>query len=220
MVITPIMSRKKLFLAVGFSALLGLQLGGAAQDAPGSPSLPLTRASKLIPLPLVRQATEYTCGTAAVLSVLAYFGDSYFEAALAKQLATNSRTGTYYKRIIEFARAHGYDVTANSAMTIAALKQCIDEGAPVICLVQAWSGKTVDYGKDVTDGHYVVAVGYDSQDIYFMDPWSLGSYTYLPYADLEARWHDVQKGTRIEHLGIALKKDKAILDAQVARKMQ
>jgi predicted double-glycine peptidase len=220
MVITQIMSRLKLSLSISLVALFGLKSAGVAQDAPSIQPLSVSQASKLIRLPLIRQATEYTCGTAAVLSVLAYFGDSYFEDALAKQLATNSRTGTYYKRIIEFGRAHGYSVQADSAMTVDALKQFIDEGTPVICLIQAWAGKTVDYGSDVKDGHYVVAVGYDSQNIYFMDPWSLGNLTYLSYGELLSRWHDVQKGTRIEHLGIAIRKDKPALDMQAVRKMQ
>jgi len=38
--------------------------------------------------------------------------------------------------------------------------------------------------------HYVVAVGYDQDNIYFMDPATIGNYTYFPIPEFLERWHD------------------------------
>jgi predicted double-glycine peptidase len=59
------------------------------------------------------------------------------------------------------------------------------------------------YATGYDEGHYVVAVGYDSQNFYFMDPATLGNYTYIPTAEFASRWHDSdQVGKKLEHFGI------------------
>ncbi len=55
-------------------------------------------------------------------------------------------------------------------------------------------GKTGQLAEDWGDGHYAVAVGYDQQNIYLMDPSILGNYGYILiyiYSDrnaLESEW--------------------------------
>ena len=39
-------------------------------------------------------------------------------------------------------------------------------------------------------GHWVVAIGYNKDNIFFMDPSTSGNYTYIPKDKLVARWHD------------------------------
>jgi hypothetical protein len=51
--------------------------------------------------------------------------------------------------------------------------------------IQAWvdnnDGKfPIDWKNLWDDGHYCVAVGYDEERIFFMDPSTLGHYTYIP----------------------------------------
>jgi predicted double-glycine peptidase len=46
--------------------------------------------------------------------------------------------------------------------------------------MQAWSDPIVDYTNNFDDGHFVVAIGYDLNYIYFEDPWILGSIAYIP----------------------------------------
>ena len=49
------------------------------------------------------------------------------------------------------------------------LEGFIDKKKPVICLIQAWNGDSdYDYSKDWEDGHYVIAIGYDKNNIYFI----------------------------------------------------
>ena len=100
-------------------------------------------------------------------------------------------------------------------MTIAELTRRIDAGSPVICLIQAWWADAKghveprhDYADEWESGHYVIAVGYDRERIYFMDPSLAGNYGYIPRRDLDARWHDVDvrqgNAVRYEHAGIVV----------------
>jgi len=58
---------------------------------------------------------------------------------------------------------------------------------PVILLLQAWKDEddSTPYAVDFDDGHYVVAIGYDQQYIYFEDPWIIGSIAYMSYLELQ-----------------------------------
>lgn len=159
---------------------------------------------KLIKVPLTRQATDYTCGAAAVQSVIGYYGDNIRESALAKELRTNAAVGTGYQNILAFAKRHGYKVSVYKDCTIIALEKLIDNGLPVICLIQAWPERKVNYATDWEDGHYVVAVGYDRDNIYFMDPCTLGKYTFIPRAEFLTRWHDTDGKERLSHFAMTL----------------
>ena len=82
------------------------------------------------------------------------------------------------------------------AMTMSDLTQAIDAGHPVLALTQAWSFSS-DKDYDIKEyetawysGHYVVVVGYDEANIYYMDPYNMGHYAYLPKNEWEKRWHD------------------------------
>ena len=75
---------------------------------------------------------------------------------------------------------------------------------PVILAIQAWADDpaTIDWANTYEHGHYVVATGYDAKNIYFMDPYTRGTYTFIPRAQLEKRWHDVDDPGTLEHFGI------------------
>lgn len=83
----------------------------------------------------------------------------------------------------------------------------------VICEIQAWTDNPpVDYSKSYDEGHFVVAIGYDDSNIYFMDPCTVGNYTYIPNKELITRWHDTNmddsgKIIKTENLGIVLWRD-------------
>jgi predicted double-glycine peptidase len=75
--------------------------------------------------------------------------------------------------------------------TLEDLKKFIDQGKPIIVIIQAWPDNyPVDWSNDWKDGHFVVAVGYDDYYVYFMDPSTLGNYTYIPQDEFLERWHD------------------------------
>jgi predicted double-glycine peptidase len=175
-----------------------------AGKMPAVPAVALP--ANVIRVPLTRQATEYTCGVAALQSVLGYWGEERREDELARILKSNTVHGTGYKNIADFAKQHGYSVSINRSMTLPQLFAEIDKRRPVICLIQAWPDKKVDFAKDWNDGHYIVAIGYDSGNVYFMDPSTLGNYTYIPRSEFLSRWHDTDGKERLVHFGMTVSK--------------
>ncbi len=77
-------------------------------------------------------------------------------------------------------------------MTIEQLQACLDNKQPVIIAYQAWKDNpSIPYQDDWEDGHFSIAIGYDSNNIYFMDPYTLGNYTSIPTSEFLTRWHDI-----------------------------
>jgi predicted double-glycine peptidase len=172
-------------------------------------SAAIAQTANLLRVPLMRQSTDYTCGVAALQAVLAYYGQDVREDILAKTLKANRIVGTRYKNIARYAEAHGVPVAIYKDMTIEQLEKSIREGHPVLCLIQAWADrdKQWDYSKDWNDGHYVVAVGVDSERVIFMDPSTAGHYAYIPLKEFEERWHDVDGKEKLNHFGMSFMKN-------------
>ncbi|MFN8673134.1 MAG: C39 family peptidase [Candidatus Sericytochromatia bacterium] len=157
-------------------------------------------------LPLARQSTDYTCGVGSLQSIMMYYGDEYMEGELAKSLKSDPNEGTAYANIKKFSEENGYSVKIYKDMKIEDLKKLIDNKKPVLVLLQAWSEKPTDYSKDWEDGHYSIAIGYDDKRFYFMDPSSLGYYTYIPTKDFLDRWHDTDTNEKLNHFGMVIEK--------------
>lgn len=79
-------------------------------------------------------------------------------------------------------------------MSVQDLEAAIQRGHPTIVLIQGWlDTPTTDVKKlstDYIDGHFVVAIGYDQTNFYFMDPSTTGNYTFIPRDEFVVRWHD------------------------------
>lgn len=141
--------------------------------------------------PLVRQPNGYTCGVAALQSVLHYYGVSVRFDALSAALGANPEQGTNYHQIAAYAAMCGIDVSIFTEMRLATLCELIDAGIPVIVALQAWADVSSGaYADAWNDGHYAVVIGYDRKQFYFMDPSTLGNYTYMPTPEFLVRWHD------------------------------
>lgn len=172
-----------------------------------SPSLNIDSVKNLIRVPLCRQATNYTCGVSALQSILYYYGDEFREDILAANVAADSYSGTGYLNIADFADSLGYNVEYDTNLTIDYLKNSIDSGIPVIVAIQAWTDSPqINWVNDWDDGHYVVAIGYDEYNFYFMDPSTLGNYAYIPLNEFISRWHDTDSDwiTPLENFGIRI----------------
>jgi predicted double-glycine peptidase len=157
-------------------------------------------------LPITRQATDYTCGASALQSVLRYYGDEYMENELAVILKSDPNEGTPYNNIINFTRSEGYKVNIYKDMKYTDLKSLINNKKPVIVLLQAWSETPQDYSKDWIDGHYAVVTGYDEKYVYFMDPSTLGNYTFIPVKKFLERWHDTDGAEKLYNFGMVVEK--------------
>jgi ABC-type bacteriocin/lantibiotic exporter with double-glycine peptidase domain len=156
-----------------------------------------------IEVPLCRQAADYTCGIASLQSLLGYYGADVRQDSLAKECKSKKSTGTRYKNIIQCAESYGLIMLSKTGLTLEQLKSLLDESKPVILAIQAWrEDPESSWAEDWDDGHYVVAVGYDDLNIYFMDPSTLGNYTYIPVGEFLNRWHDKSKKDVLEHFGM------------------
>jgi predicted double-glycine peptidase len=184
-----------------------------AAENPDKALLPVEPAIVRLPanqirVPLTLQSTDYTCGASALQSVLKFYGDDVAEMDLARELKSTPADGTNYKEIARYARAHGYDVNTAVGAGLDDLKRAIDQGKPALVLIQAWAEGPVDYKNDWNDGHYVVATGYDAKNIYFMDPSTLGNYTYIPINEFMDRWHDIDDNRKLNHFFMTVTRPK------------
>ncbi len=146
-------------------------------------------AKHFIKIPLCHQETPYSCGVACVQSLLAGYGIIYAQDVLVEWLKQKPIYGTDYKDIISFMMKLGFQASFHTDMDIHLLKNLINNGITPILLIQAWKDAEIDYTYDWKDSHYVIACGYEEDRVLFMDPWTLGYYTFIPNNLLMIRWH-------------------------------
>jgi len=159
---------------------------------------------KLLNFPSFKQTCEYDCGAKVAEAVLDYYGIDIKEHEIMKLAGTNHK-GTSVEGILNLLKQHGLDCKYEK-MNASEVKKFIDLGVPVIMVVQAWTDKKkVDWEKDWSDGHYVIAIGYDENKFYFEDPYVILR-TFLPFDELNERWHflDGPDGSHHFNMGIAV----------------
>ena len=145
----------------------------------------------MINLHIGRQTFDFDCGVKSLQLVMAYYGMDIREDILLKQLGTGG-DGTRVEKMISVSESHGFKVEARQKWTVAELKSYIDQGHPVIVLLQAWADKYMtlhDWRNNYEDGHYAVLIGYNKEVLIFEDPASFRR-TWLKEYELLARWHD------------------------------
>jgi ABC-type bacteriocin/lantibiotic exporter with double-glycine peptidase domain len=162
----------------------------------------------MIDLPNMRQTFNYDCGAKALQIVLAYYGVEVREDELMSQLGCNI-DGTPLANMISIAEGYGFKVEATRGTSLETLKQYVEEGYPVIILLQAWAERYMtleDWREDIDDGHYVIVIDYINNILVFEDPSSFHR-TWLTEEELLARWHDVDPTSkqRLDHFAMVLK---------------
>lgn len=175
------------------------------------------KSKKFIRVPHARQATNYTCGISCVQSIMHYYGDEFREDILERAMNTNKQSGVDQKEIVEFARSRGYFAETYLEFPFERILEEVDKGHPIILCIQAWAdwedGKT--WSERWDDGHYVVCVGYDDDNMYFMDPSSLGAYTYIPREEFKLRFHDGYEDLKEVGMTVLMYKDTPKYDEDV-----
>ena len=137
--------------------------------------------------PTYQQTTEYSCGPAAALTVLNYFGNNDFdEAALIKKMKTKPNVGTSLGNMIKFFKSIGWKVQSSldappmdeDAFQKFVMKN-LSRGKPIIV-------ENVEFG-----GHWRVIIGCDTlgtpDDLYddvliFADPFDTSDHRQDGYA--------------------------------------
>jgi predicted double-glycine peptidase len=166
------------------------------------------QGSKILDVPITRQTFDYDCGAKALQTLLVYYGLDIREDVLMKELGTSKVDGSSIRAIRQYAKNHGFQVSAHQNMSISDLKHSIDEGVPVLVLLQAWAEKKLteeEWLANDKDGHYVIVIGYGKDKIIFEDPSSFNR-TWLTNREFLTRWHDInlENGQKIYRFGMIL----------------
>ncbi len=120
-----------------------------------------------LPVNSYQQTTEYTCGPAAVLTLLQYYGRSGDEMTIAREMGTSTTTGTNLQQMADWLQAKGFKVTSGEGGSLGLIRSNLAKNIPTLV---EWS----DWG-----GHWVLAIGYDTRNtedlmddvIIFADPY-------------------------------------------------
>lgn len=154
-----------------------------------------------------RQSFDFDCGVKALQIVMAYYGLDIRADELMKDLGAG-KDGTRVDKMISVAASRGFQVTAKQNWSLREVKAYIEQGHPVIVLLQAWADNymTLDsWRNDYNDGHYAVIIGYGKRVLLFEDPASFRR-TWLRDYEFMARWHDLDsiRNQKYERFGMVL----------------
>jgi len=158
-------------------------------------SAPARLPAGALPVPIVQQATEYSCGPASLTAVLKYW-DAFDgeERDLYGPLKTTEKDGTEPAALVAVAKARGLAAELKEDLSLADLRAALREGATAIVDFQAWRAEpaTATWRDTWESGHYSVLVALDDDDVYLMDPSAGLAYAYVPRAEFLERWHDYE----------------------------
>lgn len=158
-----------------------------------------------IPLPDTLQSEDFTCGGVALKSILEYYGAGKFtEKEMEVELHMTS-DGTDPYQLVEVIEKYKLCYLEYRSMNSYQLIDFLNKQKPVMIMLQAW-GYLPSYSEVWDNGHWVIAIGYDTKGFYFEDPSSSKKRGYLLFEDLEQRWHDIEGHDEhhVEHYGLVV----------------
>jgi predicted double-glycine peptidase len=188
---------------------------------------PIPRNAIWIALPDTSQQTGYSCGASCLQSVCHYYGlGKEDEWEFVDDMKFDHDEGSHPFQVKRLAQAYGLKFKEYQPMTMEQLKRELLSRKPVMLMIQAWGIKRgeEDYRESYEgiwgEGHWVVAIGYDREGVFFEDPSLQAVRGFMAYAELEERWHDVgpkPKKEHIDHYGLVLWKPGAKVSAYASR---
>ena len=138
-----------------------------------------------------QQTTEYTCGPAAVVSLLHYLGREGNEMTITGEMGTSTTKGTTPAQMTDWLNNHGFSAAWNQEGTLELLRENLKNNVPTLV---EWS----DWG-----GHWVLVIGYDTRNtadlmddvIIFADPYDRhddhkDGYTWFNAQRFYYMWYD------------------------------
>ena len=179
---------------------------------------PIQREAIKIAVPDVTQTEDYSCGAAALEAVCKFYGvGKEDDWDYVRALGMDPRVGSHPFQIRRVAKRYGFHVRDKEKMTLKELRSHLQKRHPVLLMIQAWGeekgGKKrrwMESYKDIwSEGHWVVAIGYNRRGIFFEDPSLQAVRGYIPNNELDERWHDVgPHNAHFDHFGMAIWKPK------------
>lgn len=160
-------------MAMGILALLLLLVDSAIAGT--------TCADPLRRPPLVKQNTDYTCGPAALRSILLYHGISLSEETLAERLNTNCEVGTTAKALVRELKRHGFSPRFETLVSLKKLALHIQDRRFPILHVQSGG-----------ESHWVVLVDINERHFILMDPWRANKYRKISRFGLNQIWYGTE----------------------------
>src|SRR5262249_50315983 len=121
------------------------------------------------------------------------------EAELMRLMGTNEEVGTWPENIVRGVQAVGLEAEVRENLTLDDLQRVTDTGAPVIVVGQFWishreSGARPDASREWNNGHYVVVLGVDDENVYYQDPYLRMGKAFTTRAAFRQRWHQIMGG--------------------------
>lgn len=178
---------------------------------PNTNKIPIPKNAIKIKLPDTNQLKDYSCGASGLLAIFEYYGvGPEKEYLVVEELGMDTRVGSHPDQIKKLARKYGLKTEEfkGDKIKIDKLISFLEKKIPVMIMLQAWGYKwrsRKNYNNEWKDGHWVTAIGYDKENIYFEEPSIERHRGYIPRAKLEERWHDTgHKCVHIEKYGLAI----------------
>ncbi len=137
-----------------------------------------------------RQETSFTCGPAAMQTVLDSFGIYRRQSDLARELGTTAAEGTRPDALVRCAWSEGLHAKQSRNTRFESVVAAVRRGARVILNFQAWPERGQRVGQGAQDGHYAVVQRATDEELVLADP-SSARPVLLSREDLEDRWYDV-----------------------------
>lgn len=137
-----------------------------------------------------RQETSFTCGPAAMQTVLDSFGIYRRQSDLARELGTTAAEGTRPDALLRCAWSEGLHAKQSRNTRFETVVAAVRRGARVILNFQAWPERGQRVGQGAQDGHYAVVQRATDEELVLVDP-SSERPVLLSREDLEDRWYDV-----------------------------
>ena len=151
-----------------------------------------------IALPKVAQRYDYDCGAAALKSIYEYeYPDDVNDISkYIKLLGSSEENGTNTKSLELACKVLGLTALSISDMSLNRLLKELDRKNPVLCLI-----------RSNDHGHFVIAIGYDKDLIFFEDPFKKKYNGYLSKNEFYRRWTDGDNHSELKRFGLVIKSD-------------
>jgi uncharacterized protein YvpB len=140
-----------------------------------------------------KQSNRGSCGPNAMKRIISYKqGLNILEQHLINLSNCSQKNGASVKGIAKIADSFNLDCIQKNNSSISDLINSINEGNPIILLIQAWPDKKIkNWSETWSYGHYIDVLGFDTleEKIFYYDPYD-GKDKEISYKKLDERWHD------------------------------